>query len=416
MSKTERQGVGALRRFGVRWSAEVGDPRGARGRRHAHHGLLNLLVIALACGRTTLRAAEAFCEDVGARARRLLRIPGSVSDSTLYRLLAKQGVKGMRATLTATANHLWELGALKNDLFRLGVMTFDGKGAWSSSDKELPTARASSSGFTGQAFWALGSLRAVLTSSSAHPCVDQELLAAKEGEATAFRELFPRVCAALGDKFRIVTGDAGLGAWENAKLVVELGKLYLWGLKGNQPTLLELAKMRFDDAFNMPVAASTSERAGGETIIRELRIVDLVAGETDFPGATQLWCEWKRHHQPDGTRSLETRYFVVAVPTEALSAQEKLSLIRLHWGIENGHNWAMDMALLEDDAKPCQATQEAIEVLLWLRLLAFLLVSVFRSHAPPKDKRPMPWARAMERLRDLFMGLRPAEALLAFIA
>jgi hypothetical protein len=76
----------------------------------------------------------------------------------------------------------------------------------------------------------------------------------------------------------------------------------------------------------------------------------------------------------------------------------------------------MDMALLEDDAKPCQATPQAIEVLLWLRLLAFVLVSVFRAHAPLKDKRPMSWARSMERLRDLFTGVPAAEALLAFIA
>lgn len=35
----------------------------------------------------------------------------------------------------------------------------------------------------------------------------------------------------------MVTGDAGLAAAENAALVRRLGKHYLFGLKGNQPTL-----------------------------------------------------------------------------------------------------------------------------------------------------------------------------------
>lgn len=416
MSRKERQGIWALRRLRVQWSSAVRDGRKARGQRHEHRGLLNLLVAALACGRTTLRAMETFCEDVGGRARKAMRIPRLVSDSTLYRVLSVQGAAGLRETLRATVDHLWKMGALRNDLFRVGVMSIDGKGAWSSSTKELETARATFSGFTGAPFWALGSLRAVLTSSRAHPCVDQELLAAKEGEATAFRMLFPRVVAAHGSKFQLVTGDAGLGARENAAQVVAHGKWYCFGLKGNQPSLMELAKLSFKDGLAMPIVASTRERADGETIIRELRVADVTPDDTDFPGATQLWCEWKRHHEDNGNRSLEIRHFVSAVPAERLSAEEKLALIRLHWGIENGHNWAMDVALEEDDAQPCQASPQAIEVLLWLRLIGFLLVSVFRANAPSKDKRPMPWKRAMEILRDVFVGIRNGEGALVFAA
>lgn len=415
MRSKERQALMGLRELGSHWSAEVRDARGTRGRRHGHEGLLNLLVAALACGRTTLRAMESFCEDVGGRARKALRLPRSVSDSTLYRLLSVQSAAGLRETLTATVNAFWARGSLRNDLFDLGVVSIDGKGAWSSSDTALETARATSSGFTGTPFWALGSLRAVLTSSRARPCVDQELLAAKTGEANAFRVLFPRVCAAHGDKFQVVTGDAGLAARANAAQVREHGKWYCLALKGNQPALLRLAKRLFSDALRMEVSASTTERVGGETLIRELRVVDLPPGTTKFPGATQLWCEWKRHHQDNGSRALEVRFFVVSIPLAEFTNDERLALVRLHWGIENGHNWAMDTALLEDDAKPCQASPQAIEVLLWLRLLGFLLIAVFRTNAPVKDCRPMPWARAMEKLRDLFVGIARREELAAFL-
>ena len=54
-------------------------------------------------------------------------------------------------------------------------------------------------------------------------------------------ELVPRVCEALGERFKIVTGDAGLCARENADLVAEFGRWYLFALKGNQPHLYGLA-------------------------------------------------------------------------------------------------------------------------------------------------------------------------------
>jgi hypothetical protein len=41
----------------------------------------------------------------------------------------------------------------------------------------------------------------------------------------------------FGEHFQVVTGDAGLTAAQNAALVRSHGKHYLFGLKGNQPTL-----------------------------------------------------------------------------------------------------------------------------------------------------------------------------------
>ena len=36
----------------------------------------------------------------------------------------------------------------------------------------------------------------------------------------------------------------------------------------------------------------------------------------------------------------------------AATAEEKLNLVRLHWGIENGHQWALDVALDETTGSP----------------------------------------------------------------
>jgi hypothetical protein len=91
----------------------------------------------------------------------------------------------------------------------------------------------------------LMSLRAVLTSSQLRPCLDFEVIGDKEGDASAFRVVFPRVREKFDGQFKVVTGDAGLACRENALLVQAAGTYYLWGLKGNQPTLLASAEEMF---------------------------------------------------------------------------------------------------------------------------------------------------------------------------
>jgi hypothetical protein len=46
------------------------------------------------------------------------------------------------------------------------------------------------------------------------------------------------------------------------------------------------------------------------------------------------------------------RYFVMSILTGALTRDEKLALVRLHWGIENGCLWTLDVVLGEDDGDP----------------------------------------------------------------
>src|SRR3990172_6657839 len=179
---------------------------------------------------------------------------------------------------------------VKNDRLKLGVMSFDGKGTWSRADgPKVEGARQSSYDADGSSLQTFGALRAVLSSSSVCPCVGQKVIGSKEGEATAFRELLPRVCDELGGQFRIVTGDAGLCARENAALVSQLARWYVFGLKGNQPHLYGLASQHRHYSVGKPLAR-TVEKCRGHTIERELYARD-VAGdpEADIQDARQLW-------------------------------------------------------------------------------------------------------------------------------
>jgi predicted transposase YbfD/YdcC len=280
------------------------------------------------------------------------------------------------------------------------VLSVDGKVFWTSNVQSVEGAKVSVNEEAGVATCSLMAVRAVLTSSSARPCLGQEIIGEKTGEAPAFRVLFPQVVEEFGELFEIVTGDAGLGCRENGLQVVEARKDYLFSLKGNQPTLEAAAEELFAPEANR-VLATSREHRDGAVLSRELSVVD-VAGhpEVVFPGAQQFWrvvqTSWVGDHQ----LRKEVRYFITSLDAASFGAERALGLVRLHWGIENGANWTMDAVLREDDVQPCQQRREALEVVSWLRVLGYNLLSAFRACAPKRDRLPQSWARSMERLRD----------------
>ena len=406
MSITEAQARRALRHADIPWDAQVDDPREAPWVVHAHQGILGGLAAAFATGCRTLRRAEDFFADLGVGARRALGLSrGCPCDTTLYRLLAEQSPKGMEETVFAQVKDLVARKVVKNDRLRLGVMSFDGKGTWSRADGEkVDGARQSSYDAEGSSLQTLGALRATLTSSSVCPCVGQTIIGSKEGEATAFRELLPKVCHELGGQFRIVTGDAGLCSRENAELVTGLGRWYAFGLKANQPHLYALARDCQHYSIGKPLAR-TAEKYRGHTIVREL-FARTVAGDpqADIENAQQLWYVCQATYRPDGECiAVEQRYFVVSIPVGILTRAEELALVRMHWAIENGCHWTMDVMLAEDEAQPCQASKASIETVSWLRIIGYNAVSAWRQLLPCKDKKPTTWARAMETLRDALL-------------
>ncbi len=53
--------------------------------------------------------------------------------------------------------------------------------------------------------------------------------------------------------------------------------------------------------------------------------------------------------------------------------------MRMHWGIENGCHWTMDVVLGEDDSQPCQASRASIETVSWLRIIGYNAVSALAA-------------------------------------
>ena len=406
MSITEAQARRALRHANIPWDAGVDDPRESSWVVHDHQGLLGGLAAAFAVGHFSLRRAEDFFTDLGLGARRALGLGrGIPCDTTLYRLLAVQSPVGFEESVFAQVKELIAGKVVKNDRLKLGVMSFDGKGTWSRADgEEVEGARQSSYDADGSSLQTFGALRAALTSSSVCPCVGQKTIGSKEGEATAFRELLPRICDELGGHFRIVTGDAGLCARENAALVTKLGRWYLFGLKGNQPHLYGFARNSQHYSIGKPLAR-TSEKYRGHTIVREL-FARTVTGhpEADIEDAQQLFYVCQATYSPNGAcTAVDQRYFVTSIPTGILTRDQELALVRMHWAVENNCHWTLDVMLGEDDAQPCQASKASIETVSWLRIIGYNAVSAWRQQAPSKDRKPIAWERAMETLRDALL-------------
>jgi predicted transposase YbfD/YdcC len=400
-----------LRHARLPWAERVKDPRGARGTRHEHRGLLGLVVAAFAVGKKGLKQAAQLAGDVGARTRKRLELPRSVVGSTLWRLLEKQQPDGLRETLRAQAQSVLEDPNTPRLAFPLGVVSLDGKSLWTTRQGEVEGLEAVANDGKGRELWRLGALRAVLTSALAAPCLDLEFIGAKEGESPAFRQLLPRVVEAYGEHFGVVTADAGLTAAQNADLVRQLGKHYCFGLKANQPTLHEYA-VEAIAAKRCPARARTEEREHGQTVVRELWTHALKPGEVDFPGARMLLLVRQQHWEDDGSVEEEYRYFVTSLDTTLFNFHPLLQLVRGHWGIENRHNWTLDVVLGEDARQPCRPTRTALEVVAWLRALAFNLLACWRTRLPPEGRLLVEWARACELLRDTLVHGRRQEMIL----
>lgn len=387
MPMTQARAARFVRRASLDFDA-VEDPRSPRGKRHPLRGLLNLVVAAMACGQLTFRGVEEFAELLPARLRRRLGARGAPSDTASYELIARLGKGDFRSVVRQQVRADLASKAITHDLFPIGVISIDGKGAggglgeppnkecrpWKCDQKDTPC-------------WSYFVLRACLTSSLVSPVLDQEVVHLSEGESTVFPRLLDRLVADYPRLFEIVSADAGITSREDARRVRQHDKHYAFVLKQSfgklHPRAVEVLGAQ-------PVVALTRERSHGREVVRELRRAPAPAG-FDFPDAKEIWSVRHVETGPMGKVVLdETRVILSSMAPGFLSDDQALALVRLHWRIENGPHWMFDMLLEEDSHSPC-GIGDGLVVMSWLRILAHNLVSVLRAHLPKKDHRLRSW-------------------------
>jgi hypothetical protein len=324
------------------------------------------------------------------------------SDTTVFNTLKDGEDKGFHDALVSLVKRALIRKEIRNDAFRFGVVSFDGKYGKAKNGeapKELFSERRNP--HTKDKIHIPYFLRTHLTSSFSKPCIDQETIPKGMGESTIFPGLFNRVVDTFPKLFKLITGDSAFLSYDNCQLVTDRGKYYLFALKSVQKSRYKVAKQALKD---QPIVASTYEKYQGERHLRELRFVSC-SDDMILPGVTEIWSVTRTcFDKNEKFKWTEERFYVTSIPnSERLTKKERLQLVRLHWGIENNGNWTLDMIFEEDKRCICSKGNGPF-VLAWLRLLAYNLVAIFRSRLPKEDRRPVEWVRIRKLIRQALVA------------
>jgi predicted transposase YbfD/YdcC len=343
--------------------AALDDPRTGNAKRHL---LLEILLIALC----TLLSGGTSCADMAlfGRAKRaflaeFLTLPHGVpSHDTFSRVFRLLDPAQFRACFMAFMRRFARTCPG-------GVVTIDGKALRRSFDRA-----AAASPLHLVSAWAVEQ-RLVL---------GQLAVDGKSNEITAV----PRLLAMLALKDTIVTADALNCQRAVAEQVLRRGGDYVLALKGNQGTLHDDVRTFLDDPAT-PLACHTETDAGhGRIEIRHARVSHDVAWLQQhhaWPGLAALGKVVARREVVGGKTTVETRYYLLST---VLGPDRLNQVVRMHWDIENGLHWVLDVVLdvvlNEDGAR--NRKDHGPENLALLRRLALNLAKLEPSQGSMRGK------------------------------
>ncbi len=390
---------------------QVVDPRDRRGRRWELQTLLVGAMAGLVAGAQSLAQAEDLTAKMSVAVRRMLGIDRRIPDTTLRSTLCELGPDPLRPCLHRAVKVAHRRKALAPVGLPFGVLVMDGKTiALPSCDDHYAQRQSQTEGSH-----LLGMLRTVtccLVSASAQPCVDAIPIPASTNEMRQFQPALAQVMRAYGslDLFRLISYDAGACCYENALAVRGYGQHYLFGLKENQPTLLREAERLLGGlGSERALASSEDPLGGGSIVVRRAYMTHEMEGFGCWDHLRTVIRAESETLDASGRRAKhENRYFVSSLPAARLTAQQWLRVVRLHWGVENGCHWTLDMAFKEDAHPWIEANPKGALALVLLRRIAYTLLSLFRSVTQRSDeRRKTPWKDLM---RDLYVALVSATA------
>jgi len=384
---------------------DVPDPRARRGRRWEVGAMLRSTWLALCTGATSMRDVESMSEDLGTARRRNGR-SDRLPDSTLAYVLPKLRWEPLRDQLVEQVHDMQRAKALDPVGLPFGLLVIDGK-VLGCYDNDVGGLGQKSEREDGTPYWLVRVLRAVLVTAPTKPCVDQVPIPPETNDMGAFPSLWQGVMAAYGrsNLFEVVSEDAGFASLENATLIDGDGKGYVLGLKANQSELLGEARRRLDPTRQRraPEAESPWERHKGKRIRRQLWRTSEMAGWNGWTHLRQVVLVRQTTRDPSGAEPtvVEDRYFVTNLVPGRLSGAQWLTLVRMHWGIENNCFGTLDRkdTWREDTRLWCRQGNAPLVVGL-LRVMAYNVLGWLRGrHLRSEDNRTMTWPELFDRVR-----------------
>jgi predicted transposase YbfD/YdcC len=177
----------------------------------------------------------------------------------------------------------------------------------------------------------------------------------KSNEITAIPELLKM----LDLKNNIVTIDAMGCQKKIASQIIEQEGDYVLNLKGNQPTLHEDVKLFIcdyvDNKKNQNSVFDSFEIVDGDHGRIETRRywvtedIKWLSQFSQWPGLKSIgMVEYEYVNQTTGETYIERRFFISSLPA---NAKKIAKAIRMHWGIENGLHWCLDVGFDEDHSR-----------------------------------------------------------------
>ncbi len=342
------------------------DPRVERTRRHKLSDIILIMLVAAICGCRGWEAAYWFIEDGPPERRALFELPNGVpSPDTLRRVMRALDPVAFRDVFIAWARSL--CGSTKGKLVAVDGKTVRGAFADGSA----------------------GSLHLINAWVKENSMVlGQYATDVKSNEITAI----PALLQLLDIKGATVSIDA-MGCQKNiAQTIRDKGADYIFGLKGNHPTLHAEVLEAFDDETCAKLAKPSKSTEPSKTFHAE---ADKGHGRIEY---RKVWVQhdvdwlYQSDQWPDlksivliesertlkGRTSTDRRAYISSVDA---SAEHMLGLIRGHWHVENKLHWVLDVTFGEDRARA--AKKNGAENLALVRKLALNLL----HNAPTLPKR-----------------------------
>lgn len=253
------------------------DPRQRRGRRWKQIGvLMRVPLVAMLAGLKSFAEAEALTAEMSVPMRRCLGIARRVPDTTLRTTAAQMEPAALRDSIRSQVRAAHRRKSLEPCGLPFGMAAIDGKstaiGAWNQTYAQRQP-HSSGLGASGM----VRTLTASLVSSRVKVCLDASPIPPATNEmghfSTALKELVDAY-RSIG-LLKLISTDAGMCSEAHGRLIVEeLHLHYLFGLKGDQPTLYAEAQRLL--GRRRAAEVETVDVVGKHTVTRRLfRTVEL---------------------------------------------------------------------------------------------------------------------------------------------
>lgn len=315
--------------------SDLSDPRAERhSSRHLLSDIMLLTILGVICGAETWVAIERFGESKYEWLKTILKLPNGIpSHDTIGDLFSRLEPAQLQTAFLDWVNSVFDFSGGE-------IIAIDGKTLRGSYDNARN--------------------RPAIHMINAWACKNNLVLGQykteeKSNEITAIPELLKM----LDLKNNIVTIDAMGCQKKIASQIIEQEGDYVLNLKGNQPTLYEDVKLFIcdyvDNKKNQNSVFDSFEIIDGEHGRIETRRfwvtedIKWLSQFSQWPGLKSIgMVEYEYVDKATGKTYIERRFFISSLPA---NAKKIAKAIRMHWGIENGLHWCLDVGFDEDHSR-----------------------------------------------------------------